>query len=95
MMKTISKSCYGVCKLISANDRVGKVWIARGTKTECMSYIIDLAYDAHKLDWCSDVQLSLHVFPRNNNACFNVIKYDENDIKVILRIEYQIAIYEE
>lgn len=95
MMKTISKGCYGVCKLITTNERLCKVWVARGTKTECVSYIIDLANDSHKLGWCSDVQLSLHVFPRNNDACFNVIKYDKNDINVILRIEYQIARYTE
>ena len=94
-MKIISKGCFGVCKLISTNERVCKVWVARGTKTECVSYIIDLANDSHKLGWCSDVQLSLHVFPRNNDACFNVIKYDEKDINVILRIEYQIARYKE
>ena len=94
-MKIISKGCFGVCKLISTNGRVCKVWVARGTKAECVSYIIDLANDSHKLGWCSDVQLSLHVFPRNNDACFNVIKYDEKDINVILRIEYQIARYKE
>lgn len=75
MMKTISKGCYGVFKLITTNERLCKVCVARGTKTECVSYIIDLANDSHKLGWCSDVQLSLHVFPRNNDACFNVIKY--------------------
>lgn len=94
-MKIISKGCYGVCKLITANERVCKVWVARGTKTECVSYIIDLANDSHKLGWCTNVQLSLSVFPRNNNAYFNVIRYDAKDINVILRIEYQIERYKE
>lgn len=94
-MKIISKGCYGVCKLIEIDKGVCKVWIARGTKTECLRYVIELANDSHKLGWCSDVQLSLHVFPLNQDACFNIIKYDKTGLKQILRIEYHIARYKE
>ena len=94
-MKIISKGCFGVCKIIEINKRVCEVWIARGTKAECVSYLIELANESHKLDWCSDVQLSLHMFPHNNDACFNIIKYDKKDLKQRLRIEYHIARYKE
>lgn len=94
-MKIISKGCFGVFKLIEIDKRVCKVCIARGTKTECLSYVIELANDSHKLGWCSDVQLSLHVFPLNKDACFNIIKYDKTGLKQILRIEYHIARYKE
>lgn len=94
-MKTISKGCFGVYKVYMVNKRACKVWLARGTKAECISYIIELANNSCKLSWCSDVQLSLQVFPRNNDACFDVIKYDNESLREKLRIEYIIARYKE
>lgn len=94
-MKTISKGDFGVYKVYMVNKRACKVWLARGTKTECISYIIELANNSCKLSWCTDVQLSLHVFPRNNYASFYIIKYENKSLREKLRIEYIIARYEE
>lgn len=91
-MKTISKGRFGVIKKVKTKEVTYCSYIARGSREECMLYIIDFAKDAFKLGWSADVQLSLHVFPNHVSAYFSIIKYNRNE-KVSLRIDYKISKY--
>lgn len=93
-MKTISKGRFGVIKRVKQKKGAYYNYIARGSREECMLYIIDFAKDAFKLGWSADVQLSLHVFPNPTSAYFNIIKYNRNQTES-LRIEYEISKYTE
>lgn len=93
-MKTISKGRFGVIKEVKTKEGSYCSYIARGSREECMLYIIDFAKDAFKLGWSADVQLSLHVFPNHVSAYFSIIKYNRNE-KVSLRIDYKISKYTE
>lgn len=93
-MKTISKGSFGVIKEVKTKEGTCCRYIARGSREECMLYIIDFAKNAFKLGWSADVQLSLHVFPNTGNAFFHIIKY-ERGLKVSLRIAYEISKYVE
>ena len=93
-MKTISKGEYGVIKRIKQKEGTYYNYIARGSREECMLYIIDFAKDTFKLGWSADVLLSLNVFPNHTSAYFSIIKYNRNK-KVSLRIEYEISKYTE
>lgn len=91
-MKTVSKGRFGVIKQVKTKKSTYYNYIARGSKEECMLYIIDFAKDAFKLGWSADVQLSLHVFPNPMSAYFSIIKYNRN-LTESLRIEYEISKY--
>ena len=91
-MKTISKGRFGVIKRVKTKEGTYYSYIARGTKKECMLYIIDFAKNAFKLGWSTDVQLSLNVFPNTLSAYLSIIKYNRYK-KVSLRIEYEISKY--
>lgn len=93
-MKTISKGRFGVIKEVKTKEGSYYSYIARGSREECMLYIIDFAKDAFKLGWSADVQLSLDVFPNHVSAYFSIIKYNRNE-KVSLRIDYKISKYTE
>ena len=93
-MKTISKGRFGVIKRVKTKESTYYNYIARGSREECMLYIIDFAKDAFKLGWSADVQLSLHVFPNPVSAYFSIIKYNRNQTES-LRIEYEISKYTE
>lgn len=93
-MKTISKGRFGVIKRVITKEGTYLSYIARGSREECMLYIIDFAKNAFKLGWSSDVQLSVHVFPNHVSAYFNIIKYNRN-LTESLRIEYEISKYTE
>lgn len=93
-MKTISKGRFGVIKEVKTKEGSYYSYIARGSREECMLYIIDFAKNAFKLGWSADVQLSLHVFPNHVSAYFSIIKYNRNE-KVSLRIDYKISKYTE
>ena len=91
-MKNISKGRFGVIKQVKSKEGTYYSYIARGSREECMLYIIDFAKNAFKLGWSADVQLSLHVFPNPVSAYFSIIKYNRNQ-KESLRIEYEISKY--
>lgn len=91
-MKTISKGRFGVIKEVKTKEGTYYSYIARGSREECMLYIIDFAKDAFKLGWSTDVQLSLHVFPNHVSSYFSIIKYYRNIIES-LRINYKISKY--
>lgn len=91
-MKTISKGRFGVLKQVKTKEATYLSFIARGSREECMLYIIDFAKNAFKLGWSSDVQLSLHIFPKTINAFFDIIKYNRI-LTESLRIEYKISKY--
>lgn len=91
-MKTISKGRFGVIKEVKTKGGTYCSYVARGSREECMLYIIDFAKDSFKLDWSADVQLSLHVFPNTISAYFSIIKCNRNQ-KESLRIEYEISKY--
>lgn len=93
-MKTISKGRFGVIKRVKTKEGTYYNYIARGSRKECMLYIISFAEDALKLEWSVDVHLSLHVYPNPMCAYFNIIKYNRNQTE-ILRIEYEISKYTE
>lgn len=93
-MKTISKGRFGVIKQVKTKEGTYNSYIARGSREECMLYIIDFAKDSFKLGWCTDVQLSLDVFPNTMSAYLSIIKYNRYK-KVSLRIEYIISKYTE
>lgn len=91
-MKTISKGRFGVIKKVKTRGCTFCSYIARGSREECMLYIIDFAKDSFKLGWSADVQLSLHVFPISVSAYFSIIKYNRNQ-KESLKIRYEISKY--
>lgn len=91
-MKTISKGRFSVIKGVKTKEGAYYRYIARGSKEECMLYIIDFAKDSFKLCWGADVHLSLSVFPNNVSAYFSIIKYNRNQTES-LRIEYEISKY--
>lgn len=93
-MKTISKGRFGVIKRVETKEESFFRYIARGSREECMLYIIDIAKNAFKLGWSADVQLSLHVFPNLVSAYFSIIRYNR-DQTVSLRIEFEISKYTE
>lgn len=93
-MRTISKGRFGVIKRVKTKEGAYYSYIARGSREECMLYIIDFAKDAFKLGWSTDVQLSLHIFPNSVSAYFNIIKYNRY-MKKSLKIEYEISKYTE
>lgn len=93
-MKTISKGRFGVIKQVKTKEGTYSSYIARGSREECMLYIIDFAKDSFKLGWSTDVQLSLDVFPKTMSAYLSIIKYNRYN-KVSLRIEYIISKYTE
>lgn len=93
-MKTISKGSFGVIKRVKTKEVKYYSYIARGSRKECMLYIIGFAKDAFMLGWSNDVQLSLNVFPNHTSAYFSIIKYNRNK-KMSLRIEYEISKYTE
>ena len=93
-MKTISKGRFGVIKGVKTKEGTYYSYIARGSRKECMLYLIDFAKDAFKLGWSADVQLSLNVFPNHLSAYLSIIKYNRYK-KVSLRIEYEISKYTE
>ena len=93
-MKTISKGRFGVIKEVKTKEGTYNSYIARGSRKECMLYIIDFAKDSFKLGWSTDVQLSLDVFPNTMSAYLSIIKYNQYK-KVSLRIEYKISKYTE
>ena len=77
-MKTISKGRFVVLKGVKTKGGTYYRYIARGSREECMLYIIDFAKDSLKLGWSTDVHLYLHVFPISVSAYFNIIKYNRN-----------------
>ena len=91
-MKTISKGSFSVIKGVKIKKSTYHRYIARGSREECMLYIIDFAKDAFKLGWSADVHLSLSVFPKNVSAYFSIIKYNQNQTES-LRIDYKISEY--
>ena len=91
-MKTISKDCFSVIKRVKTKEDSFYRYIARGSREECMLYIIDLAKDCLKLSWNTDVHLSLSVFPNHISAYFSIIRYNRNQTES-LRIEYEISKY--
>lgn len=91
-MKTISKGPFSVIKGVKTKEGTYYRYIARGSREECMLYIIDFAKDSFKLGWSADVHLSLSVFPNNVSAYFSIIKYNRNQTES-LRIEYEISKY--
>ena len=94
-MKTISKGKYGVIKKLTKEGKsMFCDFVARGSRKQCYKFIIKLAKDAQKMAWNKDVQLSLHVFPKSNNAFFHVLTYKEG-FEVGNRIEYQIVLYKD
>lgn len=93
-METLSNGRFGVIKRVIINKSIVYKYIARGTKKECLQYMIDLAHNSFKQGWCSDVQLSLHIFPISESAYFNIIKSHKNQVEQ-LRIEYEIIRYQE
>lgn len=93
-MKTISKGRFGVIKRVKTKEGAYYSYIARGSREECMLYIIDFSKNAFKLGWSADVHLSLHVFPNTVSAYFNIIKYNRY-LKESLKIEYEISKYTE
>ena len=93
-MKTISKGRFGVIKQVKTKEGTYCSYIARGSRKECMLYLIDFAKDAFKLGWSTDVQLSLNVFPNSLSAYLSIIKYNRYK-KESLRIEYGISKYTE
>lgn len=93
-MKTISKGRFGVIKEVKTKESTYYSYIARGSREECMLYIIDFAKDTFKLGWSADVQLSLNVFPNTMSAYLSIVKYNRYE-KVSLRIEYEISKYTE
>lgn len=93
-MKTISKGRFCVIKGVKTKESMYYRYIARGSREECMLYIIDFAKNAFKLGWSADVHLSLQVFPNHVNAFFSIIKYKQF-ITESLRIDYKISKYTE
>lgn len=93
-MKTISKGRFCVIKGVKTKEGIYYRYIARGSREECMLYIIDFAKNTFKLGWSDDVQLSLHVFPNHVSAVFSIIKY-KRFITESLRIDYKISKYTE
>lgn len=91
-MKTISKGPFCVIKGVKTKEETFFRYIARGSREECMLYIIDIAKDSFKLGWSSDVHLSLSVFPNHVSAYFAIIRYNRNQ-KESLRIEFEISKY--
>lgn len=91
-MKTISKDSFSVIKEVKTKKSTYQRYIARGSREECMLYIIDFAKDAFKLGWSTDVHLSLSVFPNHVSAYFSIIKYNRYQTES-LRIEYKISKY--
>lgn len=91
-MKTISKGRFGIIKGVKSKEGTYYSYIARGSREECMLYIINFAKESLKLGWGTDVQLSLQVFPNHLSAYFSIIKYNRNQ-KESLRIEYEISKY--
>lgn len=91
-MKTISKGRFAVIKGVKTKEESFYRYIARGSREECMLYIIDIAKDLFKLGWGSDVHLSLSVFPNHVSAYFSIIRYNRNQTES-LRIEYEISKY--
>lgn len=91
-MKTISKGRFSVIKGVKTKEGTYYRYIARGSREECMLYIIDFAKDSFKLGWSADVHLSLSVFPNNVSAYFSIIKYNGNQTES-LRIDYEISKY--
>ena len=91
-MKTISKGRFSVIKGVKTKEETFYRYIARGSREECMLYIIDIAKDSFKLGWSTDVHLSLSVFPKNVRAYFSIIKYNRNQTES-LRIDYKISEY--
>lgn len=91
-MKTISKGRFCVIKAVKTKEGIYYKCIARGSREECMLYIIDFAKNAFKLGWSTDVQLSLHIFPKTISAFFDIIKYNRI-LTESLRIEYKISRY--
>lgn len=91
-MKTISKGRFGVIKRVKTKEDTCYNYIARGSREECMLYIIDFAKNVFKLCCTTDVQLSLNVFPNTLSAYLSIIKYNRYK-KVSLRIEYEISKY--
>ena len=76
-MKTISKGSFSVIKGVKTKKSTYHRYIARGSREECMLYIIDFAKDAFKLGWSADVHLSLSVFPKIHllNSIFTIMLY--------------------
>lgn len=93
-MKTISNGRFGVIKRVIEHKNIHYQYIARGTKKECLQYMIDLSHNSFKQGWCSNVQLSLHIFQITQSAYFHIIKYYKNQEEQ-LRIEYEIIKYQE
>lgn len=93
-MKTISKGQFVVIKRTTEKKRTFCENVARGTKKECMQYIIEFANETYELCWSSNVHLSLHVFPNDMRVYFHIVKYNRNQTES-LRIEYEIAKYTE
>ena len=91
-MKTISKGSFSVIKGVKTKKNAYHKYIARGSREECMLYIIDFAKNAFKLGWSADVHLSLSVFPNHVSAYFSIIRYNRNQTES-LRIEYKISKY--
>lgn len=93
-MKTISKGRFGIIKQVKTKEGTFYNYIARGSREECMLYLIDFAKNTFKLYCTTDVQLSLNVFPNTLSAYFSIIKYNRYK-KVSLTIEYEISKYTE
>lgn len=94
-MRTISKGRFAVVKRLTQKGiSLNGGFVARGSKKQCCKYIIKLAEEARAKVWEQEVQISLHVFPKTDNAFFSVITYDEN-YNEIRRIEYLITIFED
>lgn len=93
-METLSKGRFGVIKRVIINKRIQYAYIARGTRQECLQYMIDLAHNSFKQGWCSDVQLSFHIVPCSQSAYFNITKFHKNQVEQ-LKIEYEIIKYQE
>lgn len=91
-MKTISKGRFGVIKGVKTKEVTHYSYIARGSKEECMLYIIDFAKNSFKLGWSADVQLSLQIFRNPISAYFSIIKSNRNQTES-LRIDYKISKY--
>lgn len=92
-MKTISKGKYGVIiKLTREGKSMFYGFVARGSRKQCYKYIIKLAKDTQAKAWDEDVQISLHVFPKSDNAFLHILTYKER-FEEESRIEYQIVLY--
>lgn len=93
-MITKSNGRFGVIKRVIKNKSITYKYIARGSKKECLQYMIALFYNSSYIGWCSDVQLSFSVFPTKGTAYFSINKYIKNEGEQF-RIEYEITKYQE